>query len=133
MIFWWVCTECNGVDGVVVISSDSDDDQQQDDPFLFPGDREQHRQNIIDDDDEVQGVDPPEDLDFAEGRVVQQRFMYGLTPDLRNQQIYKEILQGTYIFHILVIHCILCRLSVCLSVWAQRLNVELYTKRSWIR
>jgi len=111
IIFWWVCAECDGVDGVVVISSDDDDDvvNQDNDPFLFPGDVDQHRQNIIidDDDDEVQ---VPEDLDFAVGRVIQQRFVYGLTTDLRNQQIYKEILQGTYIFHILVV----C-LSVCLG------------------
>ena len=104
MIFWWVCTECDAVDGVIVISSDSEGDdrqqqQQDEDPFLFPGDMEQHHQNVMedDDDDDVQ-VEPPEDLDYAEGRVVQQRFVYGLIPDLKNQQIYKEILLGTYIF-----------------------------------
>ena len=133
MIFCWVCTECDGVDGVIVISSDSDDDdkQQDEDPFLFPGDQEQHHQNVIDDDDD-QGVEPPEDLDFAQGRVVQQRFIYGLTPDLQNQQIFKEILQGTYIFpH--SYRSLYTLSSLCLSIWAQRLNVELYTKRSWIR
>ena len=98
MIFWLICTECDGVDGVIVISSDDDD--TDDDPFLFPGDRDVHRHNnTIDDDDEVlAAVEPPEDLAFAQGRVVQQRFVYNLIPDLKNQQIYKEILLGTYIF-----------------------------------
>jgi len=119
MIFWWVCTKCDGVDGVVVISSDDDDDvnqQQQldDDPFLFSGDGDHHRQNMIDEDDEDDEVPVPEDLDFAEGRVIQQRFIYGLTPDLRNQQIYKEILHGTYIFpH--SCHSLYTLSSVCLG------------------
>ena len=119
MIFWWVCTECDAVDGVIVISSDREDDdrqqQQDEDPFLFPGDREQHHQNVMEDDDNDQ-VDPPEDLDYAEGRVVQQRFVYGLSPDLRNQQIIKEILQGTYIFpHSLYSVC-MSELSCSLSL-----------------
>ena len=105
MIFWLICTECDGVEGVIVINSDDDDDdvnqhqqqQQDEDPFLFPGDGEQHRHNIICDDNDDE-VPVAEDLDFAEGRVVQQRYIYGLSPDLRCQQIFKEILQGTYIF-----------------------------------
>ena len=93
------------MDGVVVISSDSDDDDIQDDPFLFPGDRDEHRRNTIHDDE----VQVPEDLDFAEGRIVQQRFIYGLAPDLRSQLIFKEILQGTLSF---IVYSV-----VCLSVW----------------
>ena len=126
MIFWWVCTECDAVDGVIVISSsDSEDDDRQqqqldEDPFLFPGDREQH-QNVMDDDDEDQ-VDPPEDLDYAEGRVIQQRFMYGLIPNLKNQQIIKEILLGTYIFF--HIHCTLSGCHVVAHTECAHIHLE---------
>jgi len=36
-----------------------------------------------------------EDLDYAEGRVTQLRYVYELTPELRTQFIVKEILTRT--------------------------------------
>ena len=93
-------------DGVIIISSnneDSDGPQTDEDPsFFFPGDSRQHAANVLDDaarqrnpgaatgDAERQ----PHDLDFAEGRVFQLRYVYCLNLDLRAQQTLKEILQG---------------------------------------
>ena len=97
---------CTETDGVIIISSDSEEDPdgpQTDESFFFPGDSRQHAANVIDDD--ACQRDPgaaagdaekrqPHDLDFAEGRVFQLRYVYCLSLDLRAQQTLKEILQG---------------------------------------
>ena len=95
---------CTETDGVIIISSDSEDSDgpQTDESFFFPGDSRQHAAYVIDDD--ARQRDPgaaagdaerqPHDLDFAEGRIFQLRYVYCLSLDLRAQQTLKEILQG---------------------------------------
>ena len=97
---------CTETDGVIIISSDNEDSDgsQTDESFFFPGDSRQHAANVIDDDAAARQRDPgaaagdaerqPHDLDFAEGRVFQLRYVYCLSLDLRAQQTLKEILQG---------------------------------------
>jgi len=48
-----------------------------------------------DNDDEDEDAAVCEDLDFASGRVLQLRYIYELTSELRTQHVIKEILQGS--------------------------------------
>jgi len=96
---------CTETDGVIIISTDNEDSdgsQTTDESFFFPGDSRQHAANVLE--DAARQRDPgaaagdaerqPHDLDFAEGRVFQLRYVYCLSLDLRAQQTLKEILLG---------------------------------------
>ena len=110
MIFWvgcgFFCTaygvgDCE--DNPITISDDDDED------FLFPQDRQQHRANLVEDaaaatnnqrtasGDIVEGDENAvcEDMEFAQGRVLQLRYVYSLTTELKTQHLIREILQGT--------------------------------------
>ena len=50
---------------------------------------------VADDDNEDEDAAVCEDLDFASGRVLQLRYIYELTPELRTQHVIREILQGS--------------------------------------
>jgi len=83
----------------ITISDDDDND------FLFPEDRQQHRANLAVDaaatnnqqQDVLDGDENAicEDMSFAQGRVLQLRYVYSLTTEMKTQHLIREILQGT--------------------------------------
>ena len=80
---------------------------EDDNDFLFPDDQQQHRANLVEDaatattnnqqQDFLDGDENAicEDMSFAQGRVLQLRYIYSLTTEMKTQHLIREILQGT--------------------------------------
>ena len=76
-----------------------------DDGFLFPDDQQQHRANLVEDaatannqqQDFLDGDENAfcEDMAFAQGKVLQLRYVYSLSTEMKTQHLIREILQGT--------------------------------------